>query len=103
MRTEFQRSSVISTYQLGLIMSDFKCSKTNAFVGVTNATNVSVCAAPDSIAKLEYSLGLSKSIFEFFEVYYDFKFPVPKSGKLTSLSKYKLYIIKTSFNEFYFF
>lgn len=98
MRTEFQRSSLISTYQLGLIMSDFKCSKTNAYVGVSNATNVSVCAAPDSIGKTEYSLGLSKSIFEFFEAFYTFKFPVPKSGILNNRSNKNYILILTNFN-----
>lgn len=81
MRTEFQRSPMISSNLLGLVMSDFKCPLTLASVGTAGSTNVSVCSAPDSIAKVEYSLGLSKSLFEFFEGFFNFKFPVSKSGK----------------------
>lgn len=80
LRTEFEQTPVISSSQVGLIVSDFKCSSGKGQVGAENNSEISMCAAPDSLAKVGYSLGLSVTMLEFFQTNYDIKYSLPKCG-----------------------
>jgi aminopeptidase N len=68
----------MSTYLVALIVSDFECISGVAKTELSNEVGVSVCARPDAIDQLHYALNVSIRLTEFFESFYQVKYPLPK-------------------------
>jgi aminopeptidase N len=77
-QTEFQETVEMSTYLVAVIVSDFKCITSMAYMKLSRPVSVSVCARPSAIDQLDYALNVSVQILEFFESYYNVKYPLPK-------------------------
>ena len=79
-QTDFHETVEMSTYLVALVVSDFVCIKTTATPAISKSVDVSVCARPNAVSQLEYALEASSRILEFFESFYNIKYPLPKSG-----------------------
>jgi aminopeptidase N len=80
----------MSSYLVALILSDFVCIKSVAKPILSKNINVSVCARPNAIDQLDYALNNSIKILEFFETFYNVKYPLPKCGIF--LNTFRLFI-----------
>jgi aminopeptidase N len=77
-QTDFYESVEMSTYLVAVIVSDFKCMHTEAKPALSRQVSVSLCARPNAIEQLQYALNVSAKITEFFESYYNVRYPLPK-------------------------
>lgn len=73
----------MSAYLVAILISDFEClyGESNMQFPPVNTVNVSVCTRPNAASQLELALEASTKILEFFEVFYEAKYPLPKLGK----------------------
>jgi aminopeptidase N len=72
----------MSSYLLGLIVSDFEClSQIVSNIGLYGNLEVSVCGQKDAVSsgRLNYALNVSSKIIEYYEKFYNVKYPLPKS------------------------
>ena len=81
MQTDFYETVEMSTYLVALIISDFKCITSTAYPALSKSVSVSVCARPNAIDQLDYAMNNSIKILEYFETFYNVKYPLPKCGK----------------------
>jgi len=63
----------MSTYLVGLVVSDFKCIN-----ATKNGVKSSVCARADAVGQLSYALDVAVTVMAFFEEFYNLKYPLPK-------------------------
>ncbi len=71
----------MSTYLVALVISDFDCISSTAHPILSKNVSVSVCSRPNAINQLQYALNNSIRILEYFEEYYNIKYPLPKCGR----------------------
>ena len=79
--SQFEITPPMSTYLVGLVVSDFKCINQTANAGLYGSLPVRICARPNALNQLSYSLDVAIKAIEFFERRYDVKYPLPKCGK----------------------
>ncbi|XP_028661568.1 leucyl-cystinyl aminopeptidase [Erpetoichthys calabaricus] len=70
---EFENSVKMSTYLVAFIVADFKYVSKEL-----NGTKVSVYAIPDKIDQVEYALKASVKLLEFYNGYFQIKYPLQK-------------------------
>jgi adipocyte-derived leucine aminopeptidase len=70
----------MSTYLLGLLISDFGCIPGVANTLLSGSVNISVCTRPNALDQMQLALDSARSILEFFEEYYQVPYPLPKLG-----------------------
>jgi aminopeptidase N len=71
----------MSSYLVGLIVSDFNCINGTAVAGPKGDLPIRVCSRPNIPSEhLEYALDVGIKIIEFYEKLYDIKYPLPKCG-----------------------
>ena len=76
-KTSFDKTPLMSTYLVGLVVSDFECiNKTTN--GMSNKIVQRVCARADAIDQLQYSLDVADKVMAFFEKFYNLSYPLPK-------------------------
>jgi aminopeptidase N len=81
-RTEFYKSERMSSYLVGLVVSDFVCLNGTAVnAGPNGNLPVRACSRANALNQLEYALDAAIKIIEFFERLYGVKYPLPKCGK----------------------
>jgi aminopeptidase N len=73
----------MSTYLVALIISDFKCITSSANPILSKKISISACSRPNAIQELDYALKNSIKIIEYFESFYNIKYPLPKCGNFT--------------------
>ncbi len=78
----FEKSEKMSTYLVGLVVSDFKCKGRIAVnAGPNGNLPTRVCARPNiPEEQLEYALDIGVRVIEYFETLYKIKYPLPKCG-----------------------
>ena len=83
--TVFEPTLKMSSYLVGLVVSDFTCINGTAVnAGPKGNLPIRVCARPNvPEAHLNYSLSIGIRVIEAFERLYDVKYPLPKCGKST--------------------
>lgn len=75
----------MSTYLIGLIVSDFKCIHAFAYLSNNRSVNVSACSRPNAVSFLNYALRSSIEILEYLENYCNISYPLPKLRKFLFL------------------
>lgn len=78
----------MSTYLLAILVADYRCIPGLANMPLAPAgrtVDVSVCARPNAYDQLDLAFEASVKILEFFEGFYQAKYPLPKLGKLNIL------------------
>ena len=90
----------MSSYLVGLVVSDFTCVTRNAVnAGPNGNLLVKVCARPNvPEEQLMYGLNISIMVVEAFERLYNIKYPLPKCGMIFFLCSL---ILKYLFNQSY--
>lgn len=85
-RTTFQESVPMSTYLLAILIADYRCQDgvSNMALPPANTVNVSVCARPNAYDELDLALEAAVDILEFFETFYEAKYPLPKLDHVAS-------------------
>lgn len=78
--TEFDNSPSMSSYLLAVLISDFGCLSGVSKPPLSGQVDVSVCTRPNAVDQLDLALEASLSVLEFFEGYYEAKYPLPKLG-----------------------
>ena len=74
----------MSSYLVALIISDFDCiSRTVLNSGEYGTVEVRVCGRRAAIlsGQLNYALEIATNLIEFYEKFYNVKYPLPKSGE----------------------
>ncbi len=77
-QTDFHETVEMSTYLVAIIISDFKCLSSVANLKDSRQVRVGVCARPNAIEQAELALNVSVKSLEFFESYFNVKYPLPK-------------------------
>ena len=82
-RTEFEPTLKMSSYLVGLVVSDFRCiSGVADNAGPSGNLPIKVCARPNIPGdQLKYALDIGIRVIEFYEKLYDIKYPLPKCGR----------------------
>ena len=75
--TKFDETPVMSTFIVGLLISDFECTEPR-LANLATPLQVSACSRPDAINELKYALNMSTFIIEYLEKFCDFPYPLPK-------------------------
>lgn len=72
----------MSSYLVAILIADFEClyGQSNMVIPPINLVDVSVCTRPNAVNQLDLALEASTKILEFFEVFYETKYPLPKLG-----------------------
>lgn len=88
----------MSTYLVGLLVSNFKCIEREAAnAGPEGNLPVRICAKPTIPSlHLEYALDIAVRVIEYYEQLYDIKYPLPKCGSFY----YKYYFTAFTFYSF---
>lgn len=81
-KTVFEESVTMSTYLVGLVISDFKCKYNLADAGPTGKVNMSVCARPNAFNQLDYALMLASEVIVNYENYFDIDFSIKKCDNI---------------------
>lgn len=79
-KTVFQKTPIMSTYLVGLVVSDFQCKNSTAYA--PEKVDVRVCAKPEAYDQLDYSLDVGRRVIEFFNKLLDVEYPLPKCDHL---------------------
>ena len=75
----------MSTYLVGLVVSDFKCLNATAVnAGPNGNLPIRSCGRYNALDQLQYGLDAAVAIIQFYEALYDVKFPLPKCGLFIS-------------------
>ncbi|XP_064458599.1 putative aminopeptidase-2 [Ornithodoros turicata] len=77
--TKFEESVPMVTYLVCFIVSDFKKTETIASM---NKIPFSVYATPNQLNKTYYALDIGSRILNFYEEYFDLKYPLPKQDMI---------------------
>jgi aminopeptidase N len=80
--TVFEPTLKMSSYLVGLVVSDFTCINGTADnAGPNGSLPIRVCARPNvPEAHLSYSLDVAIKIIEYFQKLYDVPYPLPQCG-----------------------
>lgn len=78
--TEFEETVPMSTYLVALVLADYKCRTGVAHPVLSKNVDISVCTRPDALSQLDYAFENTIKLVEFFEKFYDIKYPLPKLG-----------------------
>jgi aminopeptidase N len=70
----------MSTYLVGLVISDFECKYTTANAGISGSVDVSICGRAEAYGQLESALTATVRILESQEKYFGLKYPLTKCG-----------------------
>lgn len=78
----------MSTYLVAILVADYKCLNgvSNMALPPANTVDVAVCARPNAIDQLDLAFEASIKILEFFEIFYEAKYPLPKLGTFKNSS-----------------
>lgn len=101
----------MSTYLLAILVADYKCLNgvSNTVYPPAKAVDVAVCARPNAFDQLDLAFEASVKILEFFDSFYQAKYPLPKldhvasptfayGGKLTIIFRFdEVYIGRNRF------
>jgi aminopeptidase N len=79
-KTVFQITPRMSTYLIGLVVSDFKCKNGTAYA--PDKVDVRVCAKPEAYDELDYSLDVGCRVLEFFYKLLGVEYPLSKLDHL---------------------
>lgn len=83
----------MSSYLIGILISDFGCNSAVAHPPISQNVDVSVCVRPNRVNDLDLAMEAALRTLEFFEGYYKVEYPLPKLGwtfKDTSNQKYTI-------------
>jgi hypothetical protein len=72
---------MMSTFIIGLLISDFECTE-RKIANLTTPLNVTACSRPDAINDLKYALNISTYIIEYLENFCNISYPLPKLREL---------------------
>lgn len=70
----------MSSYLVGLVVSDFECIDAIANAGPVGALPVRSCGRSNALDQLELGLDSAVKIIEFYEKLYNVNYPLPKLG-----------------------
>ena len=90
MQTDFYETVEMSTYLVALVISDFKCITQTAHPILSKNVSVSVCSRPNAIDQVDYAMKNAIPILEYFETFYNIKYPLPKCGMILVSKKFNL-------------
>lgn len=79
-QTEFQETVPMSSYLVGILISDFACQTGTAKPPLSGSVDVDVCVRPNAVNDLVLALEASLKTLEFFEGFYNVAYPLPKLG-----------------------
>ena len=76
----------MSTYLVALLISDYQCisGQSDMTLPPANKLDVDVCTRPNAMDQLDLAQEASLRIVEFFETFYEAKYPLPKLDHVSS-------------------
>ncbi len=79
-QTDFLPTVKMSTYLIGIFITDFQCKSDTANAGVNNSLTLKACARLTAYNRLDYPLKASVRCVEYLQRLIGIPYPLPKLG-----------------------
>jgi len=82
--TEFFETPVMPLYSVGIVIADFTCQSTLVKSSTSdNTVNISVCARPNAMDKVQVLYNYSLDVLNYYETYFNSTYPLTKIDHIT--------------------
>jgi aminopeptidase N len=81
-QTDFYPTVIMSSYLIGIFVTDFECKTEESKAGLSDSMDVRTCSRPSQLDKLGYSLKSTVLIVEYLQMLFGVAYPLPKLGNI---------------------